>query len=194
MAYYGRLREGHIFPEMLFPNVEELRRTYLEISAQADFKSEFDQLLRDYVGRPTPLYYASRLSEKYTLKSILSEKTFVIQERIKSTIRSAKSWSQNDWENRIIAETAQDNMGLPPQRSVRWMGIQCVVYMGELDIKRQAPKCKARMKMLVQKYALLNRVVRHSKDATNEAHPRLDQQPCGYTLYHWFCGWSSPLS
>ena len=63
--------EGHIFPEMLYPNVEELRQNYLEITAQADFKSEFDQLLRDYVGRPTPLYYASRLIGKIQHQNLL---------------------------------------------------------------------------------------------------------------------------
>ena len=66
-GYYGDFGGAYI-PEMLYPNVEELRQSYLEITAQADFKAEFDQLLKDYVGRPTPLYFASRLSEKYNTK------------------------------------------------------------------------------------------------------------------------------
>ena len=119
-GYYGDFGGAYI-PEMLYPNVEELRENYLEITAQADFKSEFDQLLRDYVGRPTPLYYASRLSEKYNTKIYLKrEKTFVIPERIKSTILSVKSWSQNDWEKiALLRKLVQDNMVLPPRRSVR---------------------------------------------------------------------------
>ncbi|MGB2100429.1 MAG: tryptophan synthase subunit beta, partial [Flavobacteriaceae bacterium] len=69
-GYYGEFG-GAFIPEMLYPNVEELRQNYLKITAQDDFKSEFGQLLRDYVGRPTPLYFASRLSEKYNTKIYL---------------------------------------------------------------------------------------------------------------------------
>ena len=69
-GYYGDFGGAYI-PEMLYPNVEELRQSYLKITAQEDFKLEFDQLLKDYVGRPTPLYFASRLSEKYNTKIYL---------------------------------------------------------------------------------------------------------------------------
>ena len=69
-GYYGDFGGAYI-PEMLFPNVEELRQNYLKISAEASFKKEFDQLLRDYVGRPTPLYFAKRLSKKYNTKIYL---------------------------------------------------------------------------------------------------------------------------
>jgi len=69
-GYYGDFGGAYI-PEMLYPNVEELRQNYLEITSKDEFKKEFDQLLKDYVGRPTPLYFAERLSEKYNTKIYL---------------------------------------------------------------------------------------------------------------------------
>ena len=69
-GFYGDFGGAYI-PEMLYPNVEELRQNYLKITAEPEFKKEFDYLLKEYVGRPTPLYYASRLSEKYNTKIFL---------------------------------------------------------------------------------------------------------------------------
>jgi tryptophan synthase beta chain len=81
-GYYGRFGGAYI-PEMLYPNVEELRENYLKIINQADFQEDFHNLLRDYVGRPTPLYFANRLPENTKLMFISNEKTFAIREPIK---------------------------------------------------------------------------------------------------------------
>ena len=86
-GYYGQFG-GAFIPEMLYPNVEELRQNYLKVMAEPDFKKEFDQLLKDYVGRPTPLYFAKRMSKNiHTLKYISNEKIYAIREHIKSTIQ-----------------------------------------------------------------------------------------------------------
>ena len=138
-GYYGDFGGAYI-PEMLYPNVEELRQNYLEITAQADFKSEFDQLLRDYVGRPTPLYYASRLSEKYNTKIYLKREDLCHTgaHKINNTIGQILV-AKRLGKNRIIAETGAGQHGVATATVCALMGIQCVVYMGELDIKRQAP-------------------------------------------------------
>lgn len=132
-GYYGDFGGAYI-PEMLYPNVEELRQNYLEITAQADFKSEFDQLLRDYVGRPTPLYYASRLSEKYNTKIYLKREDLCHTgaHKINNTIGQILL-AKRLGKNRIIAETGAGQHGVATATVCALMGIQCVVYMGELD-------------------------------------------------------------
>ena len=167
-GYYGDFGGAYI-PEMLFPNVEELRRNYLEISAQVDFKSEFDQLLRDYVGRPTPLYYASRLSEKYNTKIYLKREDLCHTgaHKINNTIGQILV-AKRLGKNRIIAETGAGQHGVATATVCALMGIQCVVYMGELDIKRQAPNV-ARMKMLGAEVRAAQSGSKTLKDATNEA-------------------------
>ena len=121
-GYYGDFGGAYI-PEMLYPNVEELRQNYLEITAQADFKSEFDQLLRDYVGRPTPLYYASRLSEKYNTKIYLKREDLCHTgaHKINNTIGQILL-AKRLGKNRIIAETGAANMELLQQRSAHLWG------------------------------------------------------------------------
>ncbi len=84
-GYYGQFG-GAFIPEMLYPNIEELRQKYLSIMAEPDFKAEFDQLLKSYVGRPTPLYYAKRFSEKYNTKIYFKEKICATQEPTKLII------------------------------------------------------------------------------------------------------------
>ena len=167
-GYYGDFGGAYI-PEMLFPNVEELRRNYLEISTQADFKSEFDQLLRDYVGRPTPLYYASRLSEKYNTKIYLKREDLCHTgaHKINNTIGQILV-AKRLGKNRIIAETGAGQHGVATATVCALMGVQCVVYMGELDIKRQAPNV-ARMKMLGAEVRAAQSGSKTLKDATNEA-------------------------
>ena len=167
-GYYGDFGGAYI-PEMLYPNVEELRRNYLEITAQADFKSEFDQLLRDYVGRPTPLYYASRLSEKYNTKIYLKREDLCHTgaHKINNTIGQILV-AKRLGKNRIIAETGAGQHGVATATVCALMGIQCVVYMGELDIKRQAPNV-ARMKMLGAEVRAAQSGSKTLKDATNEA-------------------------
>ena len=167
-GYYGDFGGAYI-PEMLYPNVEELRRNYLEITAQADFKSEFDQLLRNYVGRPTPLYYASRLSEKYNTKIYLKREDLCHTgaHKINNTIGQILV-AKRLGKNRIIAETGAGQHGVATATVCALMGIQCVVYMGELDIKRQAPNV-ARMKMLGAEVRAAQSGSKTLKDATNEA-------------------------
>ena len=136
-GYYGDFGGAYI-PEMLYPNVEELRQSYLEITAQADFKSEFDLLLRDYVGRPTPLYYAYRLSEKYNTKIYLKREDLCHTgaHKINNTIGQILV-AKRLGKNRIIAETGAGQHGVATATVCALMGIQCVVYMGELDINSQ---------------------------------------------------------
>ncbi len=104
-GYYGEFG-GAFIPEMLYPNVEELRQNYLKITAQDDFKSDFDQLLLDYVGRPTPLYFASRLSEKYNTKIYLKREDLCHTgaHKINNTIGQILL-AKRLGKNRIIAET-----------------------------------------------------------------------------------------
>ena len=133
-GYYGEFG-GAFIPEMLYPNVEELRQNYLKITAQDDFKSEFDQLLRDYVGRPTPLYFASRLSDKYNTKIYLKREDLCHTgaHKINNTIGQILL-AKRLGKNRIIAETGAGQHGVATATVCALMGIECVVYMGELDI------------------------------------------------------------
>mgnify|MGYP001563365799 CR=1 FL=1 len=167
-GYYGDFGGAYI-PEMLFPNVEELRQNYLKISAEASFKKEFDQLLRDYVGRPTPLYFAKRLSEKYNTKIYLKREDLCHTgaHKVNNTIGQILV-AKRLGKNRIIAETGAGQHGVATATVCALMGIECVVYMGEVDIKRQAPNV-ARMKMLGAEVRAATSGSKTLKDATNEA-------------------------
>ena len=167
-GYYGEFGGAYI-PEMLYPNVEELRREYLEITSEASFREEFSSLLKDYVGRPTPLYFAERLSEKYKTKIYLKREDLCHTgaHKVNNTIGQillAKKLGKN----RIIAETGAGQHGVATATVCALMGIECVVYMGEIDIQRQAPNL-ARMKMLGATVIPALSGSRTLKDATNEA-------------------------
>nr|WP_281336272.1 tryptophan synthase subunit beta [Flavobacterium eburneipallidum] len=167
-GYYGQFGGAYI-PEMLYPNVEELRQKYLEITAQPEFKAEFDQLLKDYVGRPSPLYFAKRLSEKYNTKIYLKREDLnhTGAHKINNTIGQilvAKKLGKK----RIIAETGAGQHGVATATVCALMGLECIVYMGEIDIARQAPNV-ARMKMLGAEVRPALSGSRTLKDATNEA-------------------------
>ena len=167
-GYYGDFGGAYI-PEMLFPNVEELRQNYLKITAEPAFKEEFDQLLKDFVGRPTPLYFAKRLSEKYNTKIYLKREDLCHTgaHKVNNTIGQILVAKQLG-KNRIIAETGAGQHGVATATVCALMGIQCVVYMGEIDIKRQAPNV-ARMKMLGAEVRAATSGSKTLKDATNEA-------------------------
>ena len=167
-GYYGDFGGAYI-PEMLYPNVEELRQNYLKITSEPDFKEEFDQLLRDYVGRPSPLYYAKRLSEKYNTKVYLKREDLnhTGAHKVNNTIGQILV-AKRLGKNRIIAETGAGQHGVATATVCALMGIQCVVYMGEIDIKRQAPNV-ARMKMLGAEVRPAKSGSKTLKDATNEA-------------------------
>lgn len=167
-GYYGEFGGAYI-PEMLYPNVEELRNTYLKITSEPSFKEEFHALLKDYVGRPTPLYFANRLSEKYNTKIYLKREDLCHTgaHKVNNTIGQillAKKLGKN----RIIAETGAGQHGVATATVCALMGIQCIVYMGAIDIKRQAPNV-ARMKMLGAEVRAAESGSKTLKDATNEA-------------------------
>ncbi|MDZ4146965.1 MAG: tryptophan synthase subunit beta [Flavobacteriaceae bacterium] len=167
-GYYGEFGGAYI-PEMLYPNVAELREQYLSVMLQPDFQSEFRALLRDYVGRPTPLYFAKRLSEKYNTKIYLKREDLCHTgaHKVNNTIGQILM-AQRLGKTRIIAETGAGQHGVATATVCALMGLQCIVYMGEIDIERQAPNV-ARMKMLGAEVRPAKSGSRTLKDATNEA-------------------------
>ncbi|MEZ4777768.1 MAG: tryptophan synthase subunit beta [Flavobacteriaceae bacterium] len=167
-GYYGEFGGAYI-PEMLYPNVEELRQNYLQIASEESFQKEFQQLLKDYVGRPTPLYFAKRLSEKYQTKIYLKREDLCHTgaHKINNTIGQILL-AKRLGKSRIIAETGAGQHGVATATVCALMGLQCIVYMGEIDIKRQAPNV-ARMKMLGATVIPATSGSKTLKDATNEA-------------------------
>lgn len=167
-GYYGEFGGAYI-PEMLYPNVEELRQNYLKIMAEPSFQEEFNALLKDYVGRPSPLYFAKRLSEKYNTKVYLKREDLnhTGAHKINNTIGQILM-AKRLGKNRIIAETGAGQHGVATATVCALMGIECIVYMGEIDIARQAPNV-ARMKMLGATVVPALSGSRTLKDATNEA-------------------------
>ena len=167
-GFYGDFGGAYI-PEMLYPNVEELRNNYLELSADPDFQKEFDALLKDYVGRPTPLYFAENLSQKYSTKIYLKREDLCHTgaHKINNTIGQILL-AKRLGKTRIIAETGAGQHGVATATVCALMGLQCIVFMGEIDIKRQAPNV-ARMKMLGAEVRPALSGSKTLKDATNEA-------------------------
>ncbi len=167
-GYYGDFGGAYI-PEMLYPNVEELRQRYLSIINEESFKQEFKTLLKDYVGRPSPLYLAKRLSEKYGANIFLKREDLnhTGAHKINNTIGQILL-AERLGKKRIIAETGAGQHGVATATVCALRGLECVVYMGEIDIKRQAPNV-ARMKMLGAKVVPATSGSKTLKDATNEA-------------------------
>ncbi len=167
-GYYGQFG-GAFVPEMLHPNVEELRNSYLEIMARSDFQEEFDDLLRNYVGRPTPLYLAKRLSEKVGTTVYLKREDLCHTgaHKVNNTIGQILL-AQRLGKKRIVAETGAGQHGVATATVCALKGIECIVYMGALDIERQAPNV-ARMKMLGAEVRPATCGSQTLKDATNEA-------------------------
>ena len=167
-GYYGKFGGAYI-PEMLFRNVEELRTKYLEIMQDASFQKEYQQLLQDYVGRPTPLYFAERLSKHYNTQVYLKREDLCHTgaHKINNTVGQILL-AQRLGKKRIIAETGAGQHGVATATVCALKGMECIVYMGEKDIERQAPNV-ARMKMLGAKVVPALSGSRTLKDATNEA-------------------------
>lgn len=167
-GFYGDFG-GAFIPEMLHHNVETLRRNYLAIMATADFQAEFQTLLRDYVGRPTPLYFASRLSEKFGAQIYLKREDLCHTgaHKVNNTIGQILL-AKRLGKKRIIAETGAGQHGVATATVCALMGLECVVFMGSVDIERQAPNV-ARMKMLGAKVVPATSGSQTLKDATNEA-------------------------
>lgn len=167
-GYYGEFGGAYV-PEMLYPNVENLKYIYLKILESQSFQNQYKQLLKDYVGRPTPLFYAGRLSEIYGTNIFLKREDLAHTgaHKINNTVGQiliAKEMGKT----RIIAETGAGQHGVATATACALMGMKCVVYMGELDIERQAPNV-ARMKMLGAEVVPAKSGNKTLKDATNEA-------------------------
>ena len=167
-GFYGQFGGAYI-PEMLYPNIKQLTERYLSIMSESSFKIEFNQLLKNYVGRPTPLYYAKRFSEKYKTKVYFKREDLCHTgaHKINNTIGQillAKRLNKK----RIIAETGAGQHGVATATVCALAGIKCVIYMGEVDIARQAPNV-ARMKMLGADVKPATSGSKTLKDATNEA-------------------------
>lgn len=167
-GYYGEFG-GAFVPEMLFANVEELRNRYIDIIQSPDFQFEFKSLLRDFAGRPTPLYLAQRLSDHYGFTIYLKREDLLHTgaHKINNTIGQILV-AQRLGKTRIIAETGAGQHGVATATVCALMGMPCVVYMGEVDMKRQAPNV-ARMRMLGAEVRPALSGSRTLKDATNEA-------------------------
>ncbi|MEL6719950.1 MAG: tryptophan synthase subunit beta [Bacteroidota bacterium] len=167
-GYYGEFG-GAFIPEMLHPNVEGLRRSYLQIMQEPSFEEEFRYLLKHYVGRPTPLYFAKRLSEHYKAKIYLKREDLCHTgaHKVNNTIGQILMAKRLN-KKRIIAETGAGQHGVATATVCALMGIDCIVYMGAVDIERQAPNV-ARMKMLGAEVRPATSGSQTLKDATNEA-------------------------
>ena len=167
-GYYGKFGGAYI-PEMLHRNVEELRTKYLDIIYEKRFQEEFHELLRDYAGRPTPLYFAKRLSERYATKIFLKREDLCHTgaHKINNTIGQILL-ALRLGKRRIIAETGAGQHGVATATVCALKGVECIVYMGEKDIERQAPNV-ARMKMLGATVIPATSGSKTLKDATNEA-------------------------
>lgn len=167
-GYYGNFG-GAFIPEMLFQNVEEIKSKYLEIIYSEDFQTEFSKLLSDYAGRPTPLYFANRLSELYKTNIYIKREDLCHTgaHKINNTIGQILL-AKRLGKHRIIAETGAGQHGVATATVCALMGLECIVYMGKTDMERQAPNVQ-RMKMLGAKVVPAVCGSMTLKDATNEA-------------------------
>jgi tryptophan synthase beta chain len=167
-GFYGEFG-GAFIPEMLYHNVETLRKQYLKIMKSKDFQKEFKSLLADFVGRPTPLYLAENLSKRYGCTIFLKREDLCHTgaHKVNNTIGQILV-AKRLGKTRIIAETGAGQHGVATATVCALMGIECVVFMGSVDIKRQAPNV-ARMRMLGATVVPATSGSQTLKDATNEA-------------------------
>ncbi|CAL2075916.1 tryptophan synthase subunit beta [Tenacibaculum sp. 190524A05c] len=167
-GYYGEFG-GAFIPELLYPNVKELEDNYIKIIESESFQKEYKALLKDYVGRPSPLYYANRLSEKYGAHIYLKREDLnhTGAHKVNNTIGQILI-AKRLGKTQIIAETGAGQHGVATATVCALMDVECIVFMGEKDIERQAPNV-ARMKMLGAKIVPATSGSKTLKDATNEA-------------------------
>lgn len=167
-GYYGKFGGAYI-PEMLYPNVEELRTNYLAIIQDDDFQKEFHHLLKNYVGRPTPLYLARRLSEKYGTTIYLKREDLCHTgaHKVNNTIGQILL-ARRLGKQKIIAETGAGQHGVATATVCALMGMECIVYMGKVDMERQRPNVE-RMRILGAQVVPATSGSMTLKDATNEA-------------------------
>jgi tryptophan synthase beta subunit len=176
-GFFGEFGGAYV-PEMLYQNIEELRLRYIDIISSADFKAELDDLLVNYVGRPSPLYHAKRLSEKYGSRILLKREDLnhTGSHKINNALGQILL-AKRLRKTRIIAETGAGQHGVATATACALMGLECLVYMGEVDIARQEPNVQ-RMRMLGATVVPVSSGSKTLKDATNEAmrdwigHPR----------------------
>ena len=167
-GYYGEFG-GAWIPEMMYRNIDELKRNYLDIINSASFRLEFSGLLKNYVGRPSPLYFAPRLSAHYQTDIFLKREDLnhTGSHKLNNTIGQIML-AQRLGKTRIIAETGAGQHGLATATVCALKGLKCIVYMGALDVERQAPNVK-KMKMLGAEVIPVYSGNKTLKDATNEA-------------------------
>ena len=175
-GYFGQFG-GAFVPELLFPNVKELEDNYIQIIESEEFQQEYKNLLKDYVGRPSPLYLAKRLSEKYGAYIYLKREDLnhTGAHKINNTIGQVLI-AKKLGKTKIIAETGAGQHGVATATVCALMGLDCTVFMGEKDIVRQAPNV-ARMKMLGATIVPATSGSKTLKDATNESIRYLIQHP-----------------
>jgi len=167
-GFYGKFGGAYI-PELLYNNVNELQKNYKKIMATAGFRKELSALLKDYVGRPTPLYFSRALSEKYGARIFLKREDLnhTGAHKINNALGQALL-AKMMGKQKIVAETGAGQHGVATATACTLLGLSCVVFMGETDIKRQAPNV-ARMKMLGATVIPSMSGTRTLKDATNDA-------------------------
>jgi tryptophan synthase beta chain len=167
-GYYGEYG-GAFIPEMMYPNIEELRKNYLKILSDPGFKSEFSDLLKNYVGRPSSLYYAKRLSEFHHTRIYLKREDLnhTGAHKINNTVGQILI-AKRLGKTRIIAETGAGQHGVATATVCALMGLKCIVYMGKTDVERQEPNV-LRMRMLGAEVIPVLSGNMTLKDATNEA-------------------------
>lgn len=167
-GYYGEFG-GAWIPEMMYANIHELRTRYLDIIQSDEFRDEFNLLMKDYVGRPSPLYFAPRLSERYQTAIYLKREDInhTGSHKLNNTIGQILL-ALKLGKRRIIAETGAGQHGLATATVCALKGLKCVVYMGALDVKRQEPNVR-KMKMLGAEVIPVYSGNQTLKDATNEA-------------------------
>jgi len=167
-GYYGEFG-GAFVPEMMYPNIEELRENYLKILGDPAFRAEFSDLLKNFVGRPSPLYFAKRLSDFHHTRVYLKREDLnhTGAHKINNTVGQILI-AKRLGKTRIIAETGAGQHGVATATVCALMGLKCVVYMGKLDVERQEPNV-LRMKMLGSEVVPVLSGNMTLKDATNEA-------------------------
>lgn len=167
-GYFGEFG-GAFIPEMLYPNIEELRCNYLNIIEDPDFQQKYNQLLRDYVGRPTPLYFAQNLSSHYQRRIYLKREDLCHTgaHKINNTVGQILL-ALALGKKKIIAETGAGQHGVATATVCALRGLECKIFMGEKDIARQRPNVE-RMKILGADVIPVSSGSKTLKDATNEA-------------------------
>ena len=167
-GFYGRFGGAYV-PEILYKTVEDLKNAYLPIIESKEFQDEYRQLLRDYVGRPSPLYFAKRMSERYGCQLYLKREDLnhTGAHKINNAIGQILI-AKRMGKTRIVAETGAGQHGVATATVCALMNMPCRVYMGALDVQRQHVNVE-RMKMLGAEVYPVESGNRTLKDATNEA-------------------------